>query len=76
MWDRLTRDYEVEFRETIGRMIPFLNDLTNDLDQDVRRKTVELLGKLGYHGEDHSLLLLGQTQFPLDEELAYLYIPE
>ena len=42
---------EVEFREAIARRIPVLNNLFSDWDQSVRRRAVELIGKLANHGE-------------------------
>jgi hypothetical protein len=47
----LTPDYEAEFREAVAGSVPLLNKLLDDCDEDVRQKTVEVIGKLANDGE-------------------------
>lgn len=43
--------YEVQFHEAIASVIPLLIKLLENDDGFIRRKVVELVGKLANHGE-------------------------
>jgi hypothetical protein len=49
--DTTNPGYEGEFREAISRIIPSFIELLGDGNENIRRKTAELVGKLANYGK-------------------------